>query len=132
MAAAAMRRKTPRVGFAANGDERRHRSGRKAEDSDLALVDARCSAPVTGHEVDRAHDMARAVGEPGRLADIAFVLKIVAAVRGCHDDEPGLGQRHRSVDVTDRRRAFIAISDSAADAMARYFAELGPAAPYLA
>ncbi|WP_298290236.1 MarR family transcriptional regulator [Novosphingobium sp.] len=31
----------------------------------------------------------------------------------------------RAEDVTDRRRAFIALSDGAADGMARYFAELG-------
>lgn len=42
------------------------------------------------------------------------------------------GLLERQEDVTDRRRAFIAISDSAADAMARYFAELGPAACHLA
>jgi len=41
------------------------------------------------------------------------------------------GLLERQEDVTDRRRAFIALSDSAADAMARYFAELGPAAASL-
>lgn len=35
------------------------------------------------------------------------------------------GLLERQEDVTDRRRAFIALSDMAADAMARYFAELG-------
>ena len=39
-----------------------------------------------------------------------------------------LGLFQRVEDEVDRRRAFIALSDSAADAMARYFAELGPAA----
>ncbi len=41
------------------------------------------------------------------------------------------GLLERQEDVTDRRRAFIALSDSAADAMARYFAELGTAAANL-
>lgn len=38
------------------------------------------------------------------------------------------GVFQRVDDEADRRRAFIALSDSAADAMARYFAELGQAA----
>ena len=37
----------------------------------------------------------------------------------------------RIEDEIDRRRAFIALSDKAADAMARYFAELGRAGPRL-
>lgn len=37
----------------------------------------------------------------------------------------------RVEDETDRRRAFIALSDTAADAMARYFAEVGKAAAQL-
>ncbi len=37
----------------------------------------------------------------------------------------GAGLFRRIDDDTDRRRAFIALSDMAADAMARYFAELG-------
>jgi DNA-binding MarR family transcriptional regulator len=37
--------------------------------------------------------------------------------------EAGLVERIE--DDTDRRRAFIALTDKAADAMARYFAELG-------
>jgi DNA-binding MarR family transcriptional regulator len=37
--------------------------------------------------------------------------------------ESGLLQRVE--DETDRRRAFITLSDQAADGMARYFAELG-------
>ncbi len=37
--------------------------------------------------------------------------------------EAGLFQRHE--DDSDRRRAFIALTDKAAEAMARYFAELG-------
>jgi DNA-binding MarR family transcriptional regulator len=40
--------------------------------------------------------------------------------------EAGLFQRVE--DDTDRRRAFIGLTDKAADAMARYFAELGSAA----
>jgi hypothetical protein len=40
--------------------------------------------------------------------------------------ETGLMQRVE--DETDRRRAFIVLADRAADAMARYFAELGPQA----
>jgi hypothetical protein len=43
--------------------------------------------------------------------------------------EAGLLQRVE--DETDRRRAFIALTDKAADAMARYFAELGKAAAQL-
>lgn len=43
--------------------------------------------------------------------------------------EAGLFQR--SEDETDRRRAFITLSDRAADAMARYFAELGTASSWL-
>ena len=35
------------------------------------------------------------------------------------------GLLDRQEDVTDRRRAFIVLSDAAADSMARYFAELG-------
>ncbi|RPF70855.1 helix-turn-helix domain-containing protein [Aurantiacibacter spongiae] len=38
----------------------------------------------------------------------------------------------RVEDDTDRRRAFIRLSDSAADAMARYFAAVGAAAPAMA
>lgn len=37
------------------------------------------------------------------------------------------GLLERLEDVTDRRRAFIALTDRAADAMARYFAEMGRA-----
>ncbi len=37
----------------------------------------------------------------------------------------------RVEDESDRRRAFIALSDHAADAMARYFAALGREAPHL-
>lgn len=40
--------------------------------------------------------------------------------------EAGLFERVE--DKTDRRRAFIALTDRAADRMARYFAELGSAA----
>ena len=36
-----------------------------------------------------------------------------------------MGLLHRTEDDTDRRRAFITLSDSAADAMARYFVQLG-------
>lgn len=43
--------------------------------------------------------------------------------------EAGLFQRVE--DVSDRRRAFIALTDTAADAMARYFAELGKNAAVL-
>jgi len=43
--------------------------------------------------------------------------------------EAGLFERVE--DETDRRRAFIALSDKAADAMARYFAELGKVAARL-
>jgi DNA-binding MarR family transcriptional regulator len=43
--------------------------------------------------------------------------------------EAGLLQRIE--DDTDRRRAFIALTDRAADAMARYFAELGSRASRL-
>jgi DNA-binding MarR family transcriptional regulator len=35
------------------------------------------------------------------------------------------GLLERVEDESDRRRAFIALSDGAADGMARYFAELG-------
>jgi DNA-binding MarR family transcriptional regulator len=35
------------------------------------------------------------------------------------------GLLERVEDEIDRRRAFIALTDKAADAMARYFAELG-------
>jgi DNA-binding MarR family transcriptional regulator len=38
------------------------------------------------------------------------------------------GLLERQEDDTDKRRAFIALSDQAAEAMARYFAELGKAA----
>ena len=38
-----------------------------------------------------------------------------------------IGLFERIEDDTDRRRAFIALSDRAADGMARYFAELGTA-----
>ena len=41
------------------------------------------------------------------------------------------GLLERVEDEADRRRAFIALSDSAADAMARYFAELGKSAEKL-
>lgn len=41
------------------------------------------------------------------------------------------GLLQRVEDETDRRRAFIALTDKAADAMARYFAELGKAAAQL-
>ena len=41
-----------------------------------------------------------------------------------HMTEVGLLQRLE--DETDRRRAFIALTDKASDAMARFFAELGP------
>ncbi len=44
--------------------------------------------------------------------------------------EAGLFERVE--DDTDRRRAFIALTDKAADAMARYFAELGKGASQLA
>jgi len=37
----------------------------------------------------------------------------------------------RAEDATDRRRAFIALSDKAADAMAHYFAEIEAAVPSL-
>jgi DNA-binding MarR family transcriptional regulator len=43
--------------------------------------------------------------------------------------EAGLFERVE--DEADRRRAFIALSDAAADAMARYFAELGRGASRL-
>lgn len=43
--------------------------------------------------------------------------------------DAGLFQRIE--DETDRRRAFIALTDKAADAMARYFAEMGRAAAHL-
>jgi len=36
------------------------------------------------------------------------------------------GLLQRVDDETDRRRAFIALTEKAADAMAGYFAELGP------
>jgi DNA-binding MarR family transcriptional regulator len=39
------------------------------------------------------------------------------------------GLFRRVEDDTDRRRAFIALTDRAADAMARYFAEIGASAP---
>lgn len=39
-----------------------------------------------------------------------------------------MGLMERLNDETDRRRAFIALTDKAADAMARYFAELGSSA----
>ncbi len=42
-----------------------------------------------------------------------------------------VGLLERIEDETDRRRAFIALSDKAADAMARYFAELGKEASHL-
>ena len=38
------------------------------------------------------------------------------------------GLLERVEDETDRRRAFIALSDNAACAMARYFAEIGKGA----
>jgi DNA-binding MarR family transcriptional regulator len=38
-----------------------------------------------------------------------------------------VGLLERVEDETDRRRAFIALSDTAAGAMARYFAEIGRA-----
>lgn len=41
------------------------------------------------------------------------------------------GLLDRVEDETDRRRAFIQLSDKAADAMARYFAELGKEAKLL-
>jgi DNA-binding MarR family transcriptional regulator len=41
------------------------------------------------------------------------------------------GLLERAKDETDRRRAFIALSDRAADGMARYFAELGRSASQL-
>ena len=41
------------------------------------------------------------------------------------------GLLERVEDETDRRRAFLALSDQAADAMARYFAELGRGAARL-
>lgn len=41
------------------------------------------------------------------------------------------GLLDRVEDETDRRRAFITLTDKAADAISRYFAELGPAAPRL-
>ena len=41
------------------------------------------------------------------------------------------GLLQRVDDETDRRRAFITLTDKAADAMARYFAELGSAATLL-
>lgn len=41
------------------------------------------------------------------------------------------GLLERVEDETDRRRAFIALTDRAADAMARYFAELGKGASRL-
>jgi DNA-binding MarR family transcriptional regulator len=37
------------------------------------------------------------------------------------------GLLERAEDQADRRRSFIALSDEAADAMARYFAEIGEA-----
>ncbi|MDP3908719.1 MarR family transcriptional regulator [Novosphingobium sp.] len=43
--------------------------------------------------------------------------------------DAGLFQRME--DRSDRRRAFITLSDTAADAMARYFAQVGAAAPQL-
>jgi len=44
----------------------------------------------------------------------------------------GAGLLERVEDDTDRRRAFIALSDRAAEAMARYFAEVGKGAAQLA
>lgn len=41
----------------------------------------------------------------------------------------GAGLLERAEDSVDRRRAFIALSDKAADAMARYFAEIGLTCP---
>ena len=41
------------------------------------------------------------------------------------------GLLERVEDETDRRRAFIALTDRAAEAMARYFAELGRSAAQL-
>jgi DNA-binding MarR family transcriptional regulator len=41
------------------------------------------------------------------------------------------GLLERVEDETDRRRAFIALTNRAADAMARYFAELGRSAAQL-
>jgi hypothetical protein len=42
------------------------------------------------------------------------------------------GLLERIDDATDRRRAFLALSDTAADAMARYFASLGRGSAWLA
>jgi DNA-binding MarR family transcriptional regulator len=42
-----------------------------------------------------------------------------------------MGLIERAQDDTDRRRAFISLTDRAADAIARYFAELGPSARHL-
>ena len=41
------------------------------------------------------------------------------------------GLLERVEDETDRRRAFITLTDKAADAMARYFAEIGAQAARL-
>lgn len=41
------------------------------------------------------------------------------------------GLLQRVDDETDRRRAFITLTDKAADAMVRYFAELGTASAML-
>lgn len=41
------------------------------------------------------------------------------------------GLLERVGDDTDRRRAFIALTDRTADAMARYFAAIGPGSPWL-
>ena len=43
-----------------------------------------------------------------------------------------IGLFERVEDDTDRRRAFIALTEKAADGMARYFAELGKGASQLA
>ena len=42
-----------------------------------------------------------------------------------------VGLLQRVDDETDRRRAFITLTEKAADAMARYFAELGAASATL-
>jgi DNA-binding MarR family transcriptional regulator len=39
-----------------------------------------------------------------------------------------MGLLQRSEDETDRRRAFVTLTDKASDALARYFAEIGPTA----
>jgi DNA-binding MarR family transcriptional regulator len=144
----AFRFEAPRRGFGAKGDDAD--SERLVRQSRPPLPDPRLLRRIIRHRQLRARffdddlfadpawdillDLAAARAEHKRVSVtsvcIASCVPPTTALRWIAQlTEAGLLQRIE--DDTDRRRAFIALTDRAADAMARYFAELGSRASRL-